>query len=168
MPGADGLKTGHTDEAGYGFTGSAEQNGRRLIEVLAGMASWNQRVQESTRLMEWGFNAWQAKPLFKAGAKVGTAQVQMGSESEVALVAPRDLAVTVPAGLRRPASTTMKIRYQGPLVAPIAKGQEVAQLVITTGDTPPQVVPLVAGEDVGKAGFFGRIWLGLKQLIGMA
>ena len=167
IPGADGLKTGHTDEAGYGFTGSAEQNGRRLIEVLAGMASWNQRVQESTRLMQWGFGAWEAKPLFKAGAKVGTAQVQMGSDGEVALMAPRDLAVTVPAGLVT-GSTTMKIRYQGPLVAPIAKGQEVAQLVITTGDTPPQVVPLVAGEDVGKAGFFGRIWAGFKQLIGMA
>jgi D-alanyl-D-alanine carboxypeptidase (penicillin-binding protein 5/6) len=164
VPGADGLKTGHTDEAGYGFTGSAEENGRRLIEVLAGMDSWNQRVQESTRLIQWGFGAWTDKPLFKSGAKVGTAQVQMGSSSEVALVAPRDLAVTVPAGLAM-GSTSMKIRYQGPLMAPIAKGQEVAQLVITTGDTPPQVVPLVAADDVGRAGFFGRIWLGLKQLI---
>ena len=167
VPGADGLKTGHTDEAGYGFTGSAEENGRRLIEVLAGMASWNQRVQESTRLIEWGFNAWTDKPLFKAGAKVGTAQVQMGSSSEVPLVAPRDLAVTVPAGLATGA-TSMKIRYDGPLTAPIAKGQEVAQLVITTGDTAPQIVPLVAGDDVGRAGFFGRIWLGFKQLVGMA
>jgi D-alanyl-D-alanine carboxypeptidase (penicillin-binding protein 5/6) len=167
VAGADGLKTGHTDEAGYGFTGSAEQNSRRLIEVLAGMDSWNQRVQESTRLIEWGFNAWSDKPLFKAGAKVGTAQVQMGSSSEVQLVAARDLAVTVPAGLATGA-TQMKIRYEGPLTAPIAKGQEVAQLVITTGDTPPQVVPLVAGEEVGRAGFFGRIWLGFKQLVGMA
>src|SRR5690348_9244610 len=167
VPGADGLKTGHTDEAGYGFTGSAEQNGRRLIEVLAGMDSWNQRVQESTRLIQWGFCAWNDKPLFKSGAKVGTAQVQMGSSSEVPLMAPRDLAVTVPAGLSTGA-TSMKIRYDGPLVAPIAKGQEVAQLVITTGDTAPQVVSLVAGEDVGRAGFFGRIWLGLKSLIGMA
>jgi D-alanyl-D-alanine carboxypeptidase (penicillin-binding protein 5/6) len=167
VPGADGLKTGHTDEAGYGFTGSAEQNGRRLIEVLAGMASWNQRVQESTRLIQWGFGAWTDKPLFQAGAKVGTAKVQLGSSSQVPLIAPRDLAVTVPAGLSSGA-TSMKIRYEGPLMAPIAKGQEVAQLVITTGDTPPQVVPLVAGEDVGKAGFFARIWIGLKQLIGMA
>ena len=67
VPGADGLKTGHTDEAGYGFTGSAEQNGRRLIEVSPGLRSWNARVQESTRLMQWGFGAWQAKPLFQAG-----------------------------------------------------------------------------------------------------
>jgi D-alanyl-D-alanine carboxypeptidase (penicillin-binding protein 5/6) len=167
VAGADGLKTGHTDEAGYGFTGSAEQNGRRLIEVLAGMDSWNQRVQESTRLIEWGFNAWSDKPLFKAGAKVGTAQVQMGSSSEVPLVAARDLAVTVPAGLAT-GVTQMKIRYEGPLTAPIAKGQEVAQLVITTGDTAPQIVPLVAGEEVDRAGFFGRIWLGFKQLVGMA
>jgi D-alanyl-D-alanine carboxypeptidase (penicillin-binding protein 5/6) len=167
VPGADGLKTGHTDEAGYGFTGSAEQNGRRLIEVLAGMGSWNERVTESTRLISWGFAAWTDKPLFKAGAKVGAAQVQMGSDSEVPLVAARDLAVTIPAGLTAGA-TSMKIRYDGPLVAPIRKGQEVAQLVITTGDTPPQIVPLVAGDDVGRAGFFGRMWLGLKSLFGMA
>ena len=167
VPGADGLKTGHTDEAGYGFTGSAEQNGRRLIEVLAGLPSWNARVQESTRLIQWGFGAWQAKPLFAAGAKVGMAKVQLGSSSEVPLVAPRNLAVTVPAGLST-GSIQTKIRYNGPLVAPIAKGQEVAQLVVTTADTPPQVVPLVAGEDVGRAGFFGRIWIGFKQLFGMA
>ena len=169
VSGADGLKTGHTEEAGYGFTGSADQNGRRLIEVLAGMDSWNQRVQESTRLIQWGFSAWEAKPLFKAGAQVGTAQVQMGSENEVALVAPRDLAVTIPSALsltQKP--ITMKIRYQGPLKAPLAKGQEVAQLVINTGDTSPQIVPLVAAEDIGTAGFFGRIWLGFKQLVGMA
>ena len=167
VPGADGLKTGHTDEAGYGFTGSAEQNGRRLIEVLAGLPSWNDRVVQSRRLIEWGFNAWKAKPLFQAGAKVGSARVQLGSESEVPLVAPRNLAVTVPAGLQS-GTTSMKIRYDGPVAAPIAKGQHIADLVITTGDTPPQVVPLVAGEEVGKAGFFGRVWIGLKQLLGMA
>jgi D-alanyl-D-alanine carboxypeptidase (penicillin-binding protein 5/6) len=167
VPGADGLKTGHTDEAGYGFTGSAEQNGRRLIEVVAGLPSWDARVQESTRLITWGFGAWQAKPLFSQGAKVGTAQVQMGSSSTVDLVAPRNLAVTIPAGLSAGA-TSMKVRYQGPLVAPIKKGQQVAELVVTTGDTPPQVVPLVAADDVGRAGFFGRAWLGLKSLFGMA
>ena len=167
VAGADGLKTGHTEEAGYGFTGSADQNGRRLIEVVAGLPSWNARVQESTRLIQWGFNAWSAKPLFKAGQRVGAAKVQLGSESEVPLIAPRDLAVTVPAGLTSSAMG-MKIRYQGPIAAPITKGQHVADLVISTADTPPQIVPLVAGEDVGKAGFFGRIWLGFKQLIGMA
>src|SRR4029079_10687839 len=102
---------GHTEEAGYGFTGSAEQSGRRLIEGLAGMPSWNARVRESTRLIQWAFNAWTAKPLFQEGATVGSAQVQMGSDSSVPLVAPRNLAATVPAGLAR-GPHTPHVRYQ--------------------------------------------------------
>lgn len=164
VPGADGLKTGHTDEAGYSFVGSAEQNGRRLIEVLAKMKSWNERVQESTKLIQWGFAAWQDKPLFKEGQKVADAQVQMGSSSSVPLVAPRDLAVTVPAGLLG-GKFQVKVRYDGPILAPIAKGQHVADLVVLTGDTQPQTVPLVAGESVGKAGFFTRAWVGFKNLL---
>ena len=166
VAGADGLKTGHTDEAGYGFTGSAEQNGRRLVMVIAGLSSFNQRIVESVRLMQWGFNAWTAKPLFKAGATVGKAQVQLGSASEVALVAPRDLALTIPAGLASGA-TTMKIRYQGPVKAPFAKGDHIADLVVTSPDTGEQVMPLVAAEAVDEAGSFGRMWTGLKNLFGM-
>ena len=166
VAGADGLKTGHTEEAGFGFTGSAEQNGRRLVMVVAGLTSFNQRIVESTRMMEWGFNAWSAKPLFKRGARVGSAQVQLGGESEVALLAPRDLAVTVPAGLG--GQTAMKIRYAGPVKAPIAKGQHIADLIVTSPDTGEQVMPLVAAEAVGDAGFFGRLWTGLKHLFGMA
>jgi len=166
VPGADGLKTGHTEEAGYGFTGSAEQNGRRLIMVIAGLDSFNQRISESVRLMQWGFNAWQSKPLFKAGTSVGTAKVQLGSDSEVGLVAPRDLSLTIPAGVLSKVGA-MKIRYQGPVKAPIAKGQHVADLVVSMPDG-EQVMPLVAAEAVDEAGFFGRAWLGLKQLIGMA
>ncbi len=167
VPGADGLKTGHTEEAGYGFTGSAEQNGRRLVMVVAGLDSFNQRITESVRLMEWGFNAWQAKPLYKAGAMVGSARVQLGSESEVPLVAPRDLAVTIPAGVLSKVQST-KIRYKGPVKAPIAKGQHIADLVVTTSDAGEQVMPLAAGEAIGEAGFFARAWIGLKQLLGMA
>lgn len=166
VQGADGLKTGHTEEAGYGFTGSAEQNGRRLIEVVAGMDNWDERVREATNLISWGFAAWQAKPLFAAGAKVGSAQVQLGGDSEVDLVAPRNIAVTLPAGLT--GQTRLTVRYQGPLKAPIKKGAHVADLLIHTGNTPPQVMPLVAGSDVGEAGFFGRMWTGFKQLFGMA
>jgi D-alanyl-D-alanine carboxypeptidase (penicillin-binding protein 5/6) len=166
IAGADGLKTGHTEEAGYGFTGSAEQNGRRLIMVIAGLDSFNQRITESVRLMQWGFNAWQAKPLFKAGANIGSAKVQLGSDSEVELVAPRDLALTIPAGVLSKVGA-MKIRYQGPLKAPIAKGQHVADLVVAMPDG-EQVMPLVAAEAVEQAGFFGRAWIGLKQLFGMA
>ena len=166
IAGADGLKTGHTDEAGYGFTGSAEQNGRRLVMVVAGLSSFNQRIEESVRLMSWGFNAWQAKPLFSANAKVGMARVQLGSAGEVSLIAPRNLAVTLPAGLG--GSPKVSIVYDGPLKAPIAKGQHIADLVVTTADSPPQSMPLVAGEAVSEAGFFGRLWLGFKQLVGMA
>jgi serine-type D-Ala-D-Ala carboxypeptidase (penicillin-binding protein 5/6) len=166
VPGADGLKTGHTDEAGYGFTGSAEQNGRRLVMVVARLPSWDARVQESTKLMSWGFNAWQSKPLYKAGADVGIAKVQMGSDDEVALVAPRNIAVTYPAGLG--GDPKVRIRYTGPIKAPISKGQHVADLVVTTGNSAPQVMPLVAAEAVGEAGFFTRAWVGLKQLLGLA
>lgn len=166
VPGADGLKTGHTEEAGYGFTGSAEQNGRRLIMVVAGLDSFNQRIEESVRLMQWGFNAWQSKPLYKAGTKVGSARVQLGSDDEVALVAPRDLAVTIPAGVLSKVTST-KIRYQGPVKAPIAKGQHIADLVVTTTEG-EQVTPLIAAEAVEEAGFFTRAWIGLKQLLGMA
>ena len=166
VAGADGLKTGHTEEAGYGFTGSAEQNGRRLIMVVAGLGSFNQRIEESVRLMQWGFNAWQSKPLFKKDTNVGSAKVQLGSSSEVSLLAPRDLAVTVPAGVLSKTGA-MEIRYQGPVKAPIAKGQHIADLVVAMPDG-EQIMPLVAGEAVGEAGFFGRAWIGLKQLFGMA
>ena len=165
--GADGLKTGHTEEAGYGFTGSADQNGRRLVMVVAGLGSYNQRIDESVKLMNWGFNAWQSKPLFAAGAKVGSAQVQLGSESEVGLVAARPIAVTYPAGMIG-GDPRMKISYLGPIKAPIAKGQQVAELVVTTPDGTVQRMPLVAAEAVEEAGFFGRLWLGLKQLVGLA
>lgn len=166
VAGADGLKTGHTEEAGYGFTGSAIQNGRRLVMVIAGLPSFNSRIDESVRLMNWGFSAWATKPLFKKDAVVGSAKVQMGGDAMVPLLAPRDLAVTYPGGIGP--KPTMKIRYQGPLVAPIAKGAEVAQLVVTVPGMGEQVVPLVAGESVERIGLFGRIWLGFKQLVGMA
>ena len=165
VAGADGLKTGHTQEAGYGFTGSAEQNGRRLIMVVAGLDSFNQRIAESVKFMDWGFNAWKSQPLFKAGEKVADAKVQLGSDDKVALHAPRDLAVTLPAGTGA-SDIRVKVVYDGPIKAPIAKGQQVAQLIVQTGDTPPQAMPLVAAEAVGEAGFFGRIWAGLASLFG--
>jgi serine-type D-Ala-D-Ala carboxypeptidase (penicillin-binding protein 5/6) len=166
VAGADGLKTGHTEEAGYGFTGSAEQNGRRLVMVLAGLTGFNQRIEESVRFMQWGFNAWQSRPLVSAGTRIGEAQVQLGGAGRVGLVAPRDVAVTYPAGLGQEISA--RIVYQGPVKAPIAEGQHIADLVVRAGDMPEQVTPLVAERAVGEAGFFGRIWAGLKSLFGLA
>ena len=135
--------------------------------VVAGIDSYTNRITESVRLMEWGFNSWQTKPLYKAGAMVGTARVQMGSDSEVGLIAPQNLAVTMPAGILSKVTST-KIRYQGPLKAGFKKGDHVADLIVTTADSGEQVMPLVAANDVAPAGFFGRIWIGVKQLIGMA
>jgi serine-type D-Ala-D-Ala carboxypeptidase (penicillin-binding protein 5/6) len=161
VEGADGIKTGHTEEAGYGFVGSAEQKGRRLVMVVAGIDSFNNRISESVKFMDWGLKAWEARPVVAAGKRVDSAEVQMGSFSEVGLVAPRTIAVTIPVGA--PPSMTAKVVYDGPVRAPIKKGQHIADLVITTADTPPQVMPLVAENDVGEAGFFGRVWAGLTS-----
>ena len=165
VKGADGLKTGHTEEAGYGFTGSAEQNGRRIVMVVAGLSSYNQRVDESVKFMNWGFGAWKAQPLFAKGKKVTDVQVQLGSDDSVAAVAPRNLAVTLPAGISKD-NVKVKVVYNGPIKAPIKAGQHIADLVVQTGDTPPQTMPLIAEKDVGEAGFFGRLWASLTSLFG--
>ncbi len=164
VAGADGLKTGHTDEAGYGFTGSAVQNGRRLVMVVAGLTSFNQRIAESVRFIEWGFRAWQSKPLFKQGQLVETADVQLGDAGTIGLVAPRNLAVTMPGGAMT--GMTVKVVYDGPIRAPISKGQHIANLIVETPSTPPQSMPLVAAASVGEAGFFRRAWAGLFSLFG--
>ena len=164
VAGADGLKTGHTAEAGYGFTGSAEQGGRRLVMVVAGLSSFNQRIEESVRFVDWGFKAWSSKPLFAKGQRIETAAVQLGDAPSVGLVAPRNLAATMPAG----ALTGMKVKvvYNGPIKAPIQAGQHIADLVVETPSTPIQVMPLVAETAVGEAGFFRRAWAGLWSLVG--
>ena len=162
VDGADGLKTGHTEEAGYGFTGSAEQNGRRLVMVMAGLESFNQRIEQSVRLMDWGFRAWQDKPVVAKGKQVAVAKVQMGNASSVALVAPSNLGVTLPAGAVP--DYRAKVVYQGPIKAPFKAGQHIADLVISSSDMPDQRLPLVAAQDVAEAGFFGRAWAGLMSL----
>ena len=114
--------------------------------------------------MDWGFKAWKAQPLFRKGAQVEIAEVQLGSATSVPLVAPRDLAVTLP--LTASGNISVKVVYTGPIKAPIAKGEQIAQLIVSTPDTDPQIMPLVAGEDVAEAGIFGRLWNGLKSLFG--
>jgi len=164
IPGADGLKTGHTEEAGYGFTGSAVQNNRRIVMVLAGLTTFNGRIDESVKFIDWGFRAWTSKPIVAKGKRVQTAEVQLGSEGEVGLIAPRDIAVTLPTGST--ANMSVKVVYNGPVKAPIKAGQHIADLIVSTPDTPPQSMPLVAESDVGEAGFFGRAWAGLKSIFG--
>ena len=127
--GADGLKTGHTEAAGYGFTGSAEQDGRRLVMVVSGLTSWDERVKESIRLMEWGFGAWDAKPILTNGKVALRAPVFLGDAPDVGVTAAPGTAVSVPKAIV--SGVGAKIVYDGPISAPIAKGQKIAELVLS-------------------------------------
>jgi serine-type D-Ala-D-Ala carboxypeptidase (penicillin-binding protein 5/6) len=163
VAGADGLKTGHTEAAGYGFTGSAAQNGRRLVMVIGGLTSMNERIKESVAFMEWGFGAWKAQPLAKAGTIIEQAEVHLGDKETVGLTAPRDYAMSVP----RAGGPEMRVKvvYDGPLKAPIAKGQKVAELQVSRAGMPTTRLPLVAAESVGEAGPFGRLAANFRSLI---
>ncbi len=164
VAGADGLKTGHTDEAGYGFTGSAVQDGRRLVMVIAGLKSFNERIAQSVDFMQWGYRAWGPVPLARAGVVVGRAPVWLGQASDVGLTGATDLAVTAPRGYG--ATRKVTLIYDGPVKAPIAKGQHVADLVVTTPGLPTARLPLVAAEAVERAGGFARIGSAFRALLG--
>ncbi|MGE4064310.1 MAG: D-alanyl-D-alanine carboxypeptidase family protein [Rhodospirillaceae bacterium] len=153
--GADGLKTGHTAIAGYGLTASAIRNGRRLILVANGMDTMKDRDEESAKLMDWGFREFTNRSLFTAGEVVTDAEVWLGDTGSVNLVIPRDVMVTVP----RAASQNLEVKvvYEGPIPAPIAKGAEVAKVVIKGKDLEPIEVPLQAASDVGRLGYVGRL-----------
>lgn len=163
IAGADGIKTGHTDEAGYCLTGTAEQNGRRIMMVVAGLNSMNDRAEESVKLMQWGFNAWRAQPLYEAWAAVATLPVQLGTEGRISVVAPRALALALPAKDTR--RYKLIVRYNGPIKAPFKRGTEVAQLVAKFSDGSEQVMPLIAAQSVAEAGFFGRAWNGIRSVL---
>jgi serine-type D-Ala-D-Ala carboxypeptidase (penicillin-binding protein 5/6) len=164
ISGADGIKTGHTAEAGYCFTGTAERDGRRLMMVVAGLPSMTAREEESLRLLNWGFDEWRAQPLYNARSVVATLPVQLGQQSRVTVVAPRLLALALPAS--DAPRYKLVVRYSGPVKAPVKKGTEVAQLVAKIDDGSEQVMPLVAAQSVPQAGFFGRAINGLKLLVG--
>jgi len=161
--GADGLKTGHTDSGGYGLTASAKRGDRRLILVLNGMSSMKARSEESEKMMDWGFRAFDNYALFKAGDTVSDAEVWLGDQATVPLVAESDITVTLPRKARR--AMKVSVRYDGPVAAPIAKGAKIAKLVVTAPDVPPIEFPLAAGADVGRLGFAGRIVAALRHVV---
>jgi serine-type D-Ala-D-Ala carboxypeptidase (penicillin-binding protein 5/6) len=167
IAGADGMKTGHTAEAGFGFVGSAIQNSRRIVMVVAGLPTYGNRITESVRFIDWGFKNWKSTKIanFNAAKPIGEAEVQLGSQSTVSLVAPSGVFVTHP--IDGNLSYGVSIAYMGPVRAPIKKGQHVADLVIKTASTEPQITPLLAGEDVNEAGFFRRAWLGFLSIFGL-
>lgn len=161
--GADGLKTGHTSAAGYGLTASAKRGDRRLVLVVNGLASANQRSQESERLIDLGFREWDNYKLFSAGATVETAQVWLGEAPTVPLVIDRNVVMTLPRKDRP--GLTATISYDGPIKAPIAKGTPVGRLIVTAPNTPTQEIPLLAGADVQKLGFGGRIAAAFNHMV---
>lgn len=163
VPGADGIKTGYTGEAHYNFLGSAQRNGRRLLMVLAGVPTPKERTSAARALLEWGFSAWEDKPLVNAGTTLAQARVQGGKVGDVDLVAPRDFFATMPTGASAPAN--LRVVYNGPLVAPIEKGTPVAELEVRLGGAAPVRLPLTAGHSVEKGGVMDRVKFGLSRLI---
>lgn len=161
--GADGLKTGHTEAAGYGLTASAKRDGRRLIMVVNGLNSIKQRGEETERLLDWAFREFNNYVLFDAGQTVGEAEAWLGTSETVPLVAGRKLIATLPRNARD--GMVVKMVYNGPIATPITRGEEIAKLVIEVPGQPPQEMPLLAGADVAKLGFFGKIGAAAKHLL---
>lgn len=163
IDGADGLKTGHTSEAGYCFTGTAQQGGRRVMMVVAGLGSAQARANESARVMRWAFQNWRMERLYSAKARVMRLPVQMGNSRSVVVSAKSPVIVTLPRGEK--GNYTLFVRYTGPLKAPIKRGTQVAQLVAKFEDGTEQIMPLLADESVAPAGFFMRAYNGLLSLV---
>ncbi|WP_051608843.1 D-alanyl-D-alanine carboxypeptidase family protein [Fodinicurvata fenggangensis] len=161
--GADGLKTGHTEEAGYGLTASAVQDGRRLVLVVTGLDSVNERAEEASRLLSWGFREFDNFNLAEKDEPIDEATVWLGAEDTVPLVAEDELVVTLPHAARD--ELEARIVYEGPVPAPIEKGQTIGTLILSAPGMPEQEIPLLAAKDVDKAGLFGRLFAAGKYLV---
>ncbi len=151
---ADGLKTGHTEEGGYGLVASAERGGRRVILVLNGLPSMRSRSEESERLLEWAFREFEDVTLFTAGDTVESVPVWLGAAPTVPLVGGRDLIVTMPRNWRSKAKIT--VAYEAPIRAPVLRGTELGHLAVAGDGVPAMQVPLLAGADVPRLGLPGR------------
>jgi D-alanyl-D-alanine carboxypeptidase (penicillin-binding protein 5/6) len=161
FPGADGLKTGYLEESGYALTGTAVQNGQRLIMVVSGLKTMRDRAAESRKLLDYGFRAFESRPLFEKGDVVGEAQVYGGSRGAVPLTSPKPIRVLLPRGTND--RLVARIVYTGPLQAPIQKGARVARLQVMRGDVPALDVPLFAAEEVGVGTLSQRAVDGLME-----
>lgn len=154
--GADGLKTGHTSEAGYGLVGSAKQGERRVIFVITGLNSSNERAEEAERIVNWAFRQFAQKDVARAGTKLAEATVWMGDAPTVGLTVAEDLSMLVPT-LGSNNGLDAEIVYSGPIAAPITAGQKIGELVITLDGLPEARLPLVADSDVARGGFAIRL-----------
>jgi D-alanyl-D-alanine carboxypeptidase (penicillin-binding protein 5/6) len=162
--GVDGIKTGHTQNAGYGLTASAERKDRRLILVVNGLESAEQRADESARLLEWGFREFDNYTLFAGGETVERASVWLGQADRVPLVIEKPLTLTMKREAKQ--DMTVKVTYESPIPAPIESGERLATLHVTApGGEADRTVPLVAGASVPQLGPVGRIVSGVEFLI---
>jgi D-alanyl-D-alanine carboxypeptidase (penicillin-binding protein 5/6) len=150
----DGLKTGHTEDGGFGLVASSIRVGRRVIVVLNGMTSMHQRAEEAERLMEWAYREFEDVTLFSASDVVEHAPVWLGATPNVPLVGGKDLVATMPRNWQKKAQVA--VQYETPIRAPVAKGTTVGKLVVTGQTVPQQELPLLAGADVPKLGLPGR------------
>ena len=173
-PTVDGLKTGHTEAAGYCLIATAKRDfaglgagntvgSRRLLAIVLGTASENDRANEAQKLLNWGYTAFEAVKLFDAGQTVVTPKVWKGTENTVKLGRPESIVVAVPAGSAARLKTS--IARADPLMAPLAKGQQAAVLKVSLDDQAMLDVPLLALEGVAQAGFLGRAWDALRLWI---
>jgi serine-type D-Ala-D-Ala carboxypeptidase (penicillin-binding protein 5/6) len=153
--GADGLKTGHTQESGYSLTASVVRGDRRIVMVLSDMPTMRARSEEAERLVDWAFRDFADDRLFSAGETVEDAPVWLGAQPRVPLTVARDLVLTLP----RNADKDMKVtaEYDAPIPAPIRKGEILGKLVVTAPKMPPVEVPLVAAADVGRMGPLAKV-----------
>jgi D-alanyl-D-alanine carboxypeptidase (penicillin-binding protein 5/6) len=161
--GADGLKTGFTDEAGYGLVGSAVRDGQRLIMVIAGTKSEKERSEESRKLLDWGFRAFEKVSLFGKGEVVGDARVFGGNARKVGLVSRTPVDFLLPRGSRD--QIKAQIIYQGPVKAPIEAGQAIGVIRITSGDGLSKEAPLVAGSDVEVGSMSQRALDAVQEIV---
>lgn len=164
VAGADGLKTGHTEEAGFGLTASVRRGERRLILVVGGLPSMRARGEEAERLIEWGFREFDNVVLFRAADTIEEVPVHLGERRTVPLIGGREVVATVPRGWRE--TLQARIRYDAPVSAPVVKGQELGRLEVSGRGVPPMTLPLYAGADVERLGVLARIPAVLSRMIG--
>ncbi len=160
--GADGLKTGHTQEAGYGLVGSAKQGQRRVIFVLSGLETAQARANEAEAVTNWAFRQFAQTDLGAKGTKIADADVSIGAEDSVGLELAEDISLLLPVNPIEPLKT--EVVYNGPVKAPITKGDQIGELIISPEGLPEQRVPLIADRTVARHGFVGRIVAAAQHL----
>lgn len=153
--GADGLKTGHTQEAGYGLVGSASNGDRRVIFAITGLNSAQARAEESEAIVNWAFRQFAETKLVTKDTAVAQADVWLGSAEKVDLVTREDVTLLVPT--LNPSGVQAEVVYTGPIEAPIQQGQKLADLIIAPNGLPETRVPLVARDAVDAGGFMDRM-----------